>query len=211
MSILDIRMSFEEIEKMPERMFKNLVKEKTEKAAFKYLEEEKLKQTKIAKIEHDKLQIQDYFIDGNCNTKLAKLIFKARSQTLDIKSQRKWKYADQICIGCKTLEESGDEIIICDYSPSFYTSPRRGSLFHIHPYRPQVKRAREASLKVKGTKLFNLIPQYLRDMTVGVGSQDQFKHALDDWLHTIPNQPTIAGRQRPTSSNSLLDQIPRII
>ena len=112
--ILDIRMSFEEIEKMPERMFKNLVKDKTEKAAFKYLEGEKQKQTKIAKIEHVKLQIQDYFIDGNCNIKLAKLIFKARSQTLDIKSQRKWKYADQTCIGCKTLEESGDEIMICE-------------------------------------------------------------------------------------------------
>ena len=51
---------------MPERMFKNLVKDKTEKAAFKYLEEEKLKQTKIAKIKHDKSKIQDYFIDGNC-------------------------------------------------------------------------------------------------------------------------------------------------
>ena len=47
-------------------MLKNLVKDKTEKAAFKYLEEEKLKQTKIAKIKHDKSKIQDYFIDGNC-------------------------------------------------------------------------------------------------------------------------------------------------
>ena len=46
-------MSFEEIEKMPKRMFKNLVKDKTEKAAFKYLEGEKQKQTKIAKIEHE--------------------------------------------------------------------------------------------------------------------------------------------------------------
>ena len=63
-----------------------MVKDKTEKAAFKYLEGEKQKQTKIAKIEHEKLQIQGYFIDGNCNTKLAKLIFKARSKTLDIKS-----------------------------------------------------------------------------------------------------------------------------
>ena len=60
------------------------------------------------------MELQDYFIDGNCNIKLAKLIFKARSQTLDVKTQRKWKYADQTCIGCKEIEESGNEIMICE-------------------------------------------------------------------------------------------------
>ena len=28
--------------------------------------------------------------------------------------QRKWKYADTTCIGCKKLEESGQEILICE-------------------------------------------------------------------------------------------------
>ena len=111
---LDINMSFEEIEEMTERRFKNLVKDKTEKAAFRYLEKEKLKQTKITTMQHKKLEIQDYFIDGNCNIKLAKLIFKARSQTLDVKMQKKWKYADLTCIGCRKIEESGDEIMICE-------------------------------------------------------------------------------------------------
>ena len=55
--ILDIRMSFEEIEKMPERMFKNLIKEKTEKAAFKYLEEEKQKQAQLG-VPHSDIQDQ---------------------------------------------------------------------------------------------------------------------------------------------------------
>jgi hypothetical protein len=31
---------------------------------------------------------------------------------LDIKTQQKWKYEDKICIGCKTNEESGDEILL---------------------------------------------------------------------------------------------------
>ena len=57
--------------------------------------------------------MQDYFIDGNCTKKIAILIFKARSQTLDIKMQRKWMYADKICIGCQKMEESGDEIMVC--------------------------------------------------------------------------------------------------
>ena len=111
---LDINMTFEEIEKMPEKIFKDMVKDKTLKAALKYLEGEKQKQSKIATMKHKKLEIQEYFIDGNCNNKVAKLIFKARSQTLDIKTQRKWKYADLTCIGCRKLEESGEEILICE-------------------------------------------------------------------------------------------------
>ena len=53
-------------------------------------------------------------MDGNCRKNISKLIFKARSKTLDIKTQQKWKYADKICIGCKTNEESGDEILLCE-------------------------------------------------------------------------------------------------
>ena len=68
-----------------------------------------------------------------------------------------------------------------------------------------VKRAREASLQVKGAKLFNLVPQDLRGIT-GV-SVDTFKAALDGWLAGIPDQPTIPGRQRAALTNSLIDQV----
>ena len=81
---------------------------------LKYLLGQKEKQTKTSNIHYDDLKIQEYFIDGNCKKNISKLIFKARSKTLDIKTQQKWKYADKICIGCKTKEESGDEILICD-------------------------------------------------------------------------------------------------
>ena len=68
-----------------------------------------------------------------------------------------------------------------------------------------VKRARESSLKVKGARLFNLVPQHLRGLT-GV-SVDTFKAALDDWLAGIPDQPTTPGRQRAALTNSLIDQV----
>ena len=68
-----------------------------------------------------------------------------------------------------------------------------------------VRRARESSLKVKGARLFNAIPQDLRDMSVG--TQDKFKARLDEWLATIPDQPTIPGRARAAATNSLLDQV----
>ena len=102
------------------------------------------------------------------------------------------------------------EGLVQGYSSAFYTSSRRGRLVHVHPYIHQspasVRRARESSLKVKGANLFNIIPQHLRDMTAV--SQDQFKLSLDAWLETIPDQPTVPGRQRPACSNSLLDQVP---
>ena len=80
LSALEIEMSFKEIEMMSEKEFKRLVKNKTEKAAFLYLQGEKQKQTKIASLLYQKLEIQEYFIDGNCNIKVAKIIFKARSK-----------------------------------------------------------------------------------------------------------------------------------
>ena len=42
------------------------------------------------------------------------MIFKARSQTLDIKTQRKWKYTDNLCTGCNVKEETGQEILVCE-------------------------------------------------------------------------------------------------
>ena len=93
------------------------------------------------------------------------------------------------------------------YSINFSHNPRRGWLADVHPicsHAPAaVRRAREASLKVKGSRLFNLVPKTIRDMT---GTVDQFKAELDRWLSSIPDQPTIADRQRAAQSNSLLHQ-----
>ena len=68
-----------------------------------------------------------------------------------------------------------------------------------------VRKAREASLKVKGARLFNLLPKEIRNLS-GV-SIDSFKSQLDSWLTQIPDQPTIPGRQRAALTNSLIDQV----
>ena len=94
--------------------FQKISERKTEKAAFKYLITEKEKQTKISNIEYKKRKIQEYLGGGCGNLKLAKLIFKARSQTLDIKTQRTWKYSDNLCTGCNLKEETGQQILVCD-------------------------------------------------------------------------------------------------
>ena len=59
-------------------------------AAFIYLIAEKNKQKKIAHIQYNSLEMQEYLMDGVMVIDVTKFIFKARSKTLDIKTQRKW-------------------------------------------------------------------------------------------------------------------------
>ena len=68
-----------------------------------------------------------------------------------------------------------------------------------------IRRAREASLAVKGCRLFNLLPISIRNMK-GT-SVEQFKGALDTFLSTVPDQPTIGGVGRAAETNSLLHQL----
>ena len=99
--------------------------------------------------------------------------------------------------------------LVQGYHVEFYNSERRGRLAAVPQYKSrapsQVRRAREASLSVKGAKLFNSIPRELRDLNHS--KVDAFKSGLDEWLSHIPDQPTIPDRQRAALTNSLLDQI----
>ena len=91
-------------------------------------------------------------------------------------------------------------------------SERRGRLAEIPPMKSkvssEVKNARENSVKVKGARLFNLIPRELRNFS---GSVEKFKTDLDSWLESIPDQPTVNGRQRAAQTNSLLDQVQLLV
>ena len=99
--------------------------------------------------------------------------------------------------------------LVGGYNLNFLQSERRGTTVCVPPMAAgcpaAVRRAKEASLQVKGARLFNLLPKNLRDMK-GV-TLDTFKANLDRWLSAIPDQPTTAGRQRAALSNSLLDQV----
>ena len=99
--------------------------------------------------------------------------------------------------------------LVGGYSLQFQQSERRGNTVLVPPMASRspaaVRRAKEASLQVKGARLFNLVPQDLRGMK-GV-TVNTFKAGLDSWLSGIPDQPTINGRQRAALSNSLIDQV----
>ena len=104
--------TFSKLAAMSQWKVKNLVKQKTYQAGFKYLIEKASSQN-IAHIKYKELNMQDYLLDGNVNSTISKLIFKARSMTLDIKMQKKWKYSDIFCFGCGVNSETGQEILSC--------------------------------------------------------------------------------------------------
>ena len=69
-----------------------------------------------------------------------------------------------------------------------------------------VRQAKENSLRVKGCRLFNLLPAVLRN--ANHGDLLMFKNNLDHFLSSIPDQPTMPGLTRAADTNSLLHQVP---
>ena len=103
--------------------------------------------------------------------------------------------------------------LVQGYKSSFYQSDRRGRLMALAPLSNQapssVRKARESSLRVRGAKLFNIIPREIRDTSTG--TTEMFKAKLDEWLSRVPDQPTIPDRLRAATSNSILDQVQYIL
>ena len=99
--------------------------------------------------------------------------------------------------------------LVQGYKVPFTSSPRRGRVVQVSPLRnsapASVRKAKESSLLVRGAHLFNSMPRILRE--IQYGTVENFKTELDQWLATIPDQPTIPGRQRAALSNSLIDQV----
>ena len=69
-----------------------------------------------------------------------------------------------------------------------------------------VRQAREKSLGVRGARMFNLLPDSIRN--INTSHVDYFKNHLDVFLASIPDQPTVTGLGRAAESNSLLHQLP---
>ena len=70
-----------------------------------------------------------------------------------------------------------------------------------------VKRAKAASLAIKGAQLFNCLPASLRNSDHR--DIEMFKNHLDHYLCNIPDEPTTSGLGRAAATNSLLHQVPQ--
>ena len=97
--------------------------------------------------------------------------------------------------------------LVKGYSLPFKHNPRTG--WHVTPALviasapAAVKSARRASLDHHGARLYNALPQGLRDLN---GTKvDQFKSHMDKFLSGVPDEPTVPERKRAAATNSLLD------
>ena len=105
--------------------------------------------------------------------------------------------------------------LVQGYSIEFYNDERRGRLIrpkYVNWHAPAtVRKAREATMAVKGANIFNLLPIEIRNSNANPLSRDKvsdFKAKLDKYLSIIPDQPTTPGFGRAAPTNSLLHQIP---
>ena len=100
--------------------------------------------------------------------------------------------------------------LVKGFNIDFIESGRRGKMAVVKPFVSSapaaVRRAREASLAVKGCRVFNLLPGYVRNLS-GC-SVDSFKLALDSFLSTVPDEPTTQGLTRAAETNSMIHQVP---
>ena len=85
---------------------------------------------------------------------------------------------------------------------------RRGRLCVVPPLNNRsmayVRTLKERSFLVHGPKLFNSIPQELRNFE---GSLEKFKNLLDFFIKTVPDKPALPNYIQSASSNCLIDQI----
>ena len=85
--------------------------------------------------------------------------------------------------------------LVQGYDIQFFTDERRGRMIRpkqVSWHAPaQIRRAREASMAVKGAHIFNLLPKEIRNLKANSSITDkisEFKTKLDKFLSNIPDQ-----------------------
>ena len=92
-----------------------------------------------------------------------------------------------------------------------YVNERRGRLCRVPPANNRamvrLQTLREASLPVAGPRLFNCLPQEIRNYE---GTLDGFKGRLDAFLSTLPDTPRLPAYHQQAQSNSIMRQIEQL-
>ena len=99
------------VKSMSKEVFSAAVKKAVTNVAFESLKTECAGMKKTTNLKYDALEVQDYLRE--LYPSQAKIVFKWRSQTLDIKSHLTYKYKDLICRGCGLEEETPHHIMNC--------------------------------------------------------------------------------------------------
>jgi hypothetical protein len=103
----------EEIEKMSKSMFQKIVKNKVETFALSQLEELKKKHSKSEKIESKKFEASKYLSDYRLNRNEQQVLFKLRTQTLDVKMNFQNQHENLLCSTCQLFPETQAHLLQC--------------------------------------------------------------------------------------------------
>ena len=106
-----------EIENMSKWCWKKILNKEVKKIAFSELLNENLTKEKTRDIHFDDLEISNY-LKENERSSLSKLIFKIRSQTLNIKSWQPWNYSNNSCVKCEKTKETMSHFVTCVEYPT---------------------------------------------------------------------------------------------
>ena len=100
-----------EVKEMSKGEYRSLVNSSIEKAALEELITECKSKKKTSSLTYESLKTQEYLKKLYPNQ--ARVIFKCRSQTLDLKSHSTYKYNDLTCRRCCQEDETLEHIINC--------------------------------------------------------------------------------------------------
>ena len=120
----NINLSFDQIKIMKSAKFKKVVKEACKSYTFKLLMKDKEKHKKGSKIIYNILEMQTYLKTDKITTKEAKLLFKIRTDMIEVKKNYKNKYINKnnepevneralLCPLCQLHIDSAEKIFIC--------------------------------------------------------------------------------------------------
>ena len=114
---LDMTLAFSDIEVMTEDNYKKLCKEKVIIKAFQYLQNKKQSHKSLNNIKYERLEMAHYLRANSFDltVKDRQFLFQCRTNDIDAKANRTWRYEDITCVSCKDLNqiETGKHILEC--------------------------------------------------------------------------------------------------
>ena len=111
--LLGLELSDEEIETLSKNKFKKFIQKKIENFALFELNELKLKHKKSQYLQSSSFKTAEYLVDSRFSRSEAQLLFKLRSQTLNIKMNFQNQHSITLCQICKLFLESQSHLLQC--------------------------------------------------------------------------------------------------
>ena len=109
----ELNLTLNQIEKMYQPKFHNLVKKKEQIHTLKYLNSVKAKHSKVLHISHSALEMADYLKPNGITNTEARFLFSIRCRMLDVRVNYEGQHSDTLCPLCAEEEDSQHHLLVC--------------------------------------------------------------------------------------------------